>query len=269
MARRKNLPETVRVKCHLAERLRTIRTELYGPRGGPEVARRLGIPIRTWYNYEAGVTVPAEIVLRFVELTAAEPMWLLHGKGPRYRSTPPAPEGVGPNASVAALLRTALQRLESRAAPGTEPASPHALRLQPAAGPSAQDLILVGADRGDRAPLTAESGAPFAEALGEWMAAERDCRCVRVEDEAMAPLVREGAVVAFADAEEPTDALEDKLVVAWVEDRPVVRWFQRSGRFGLLRASNEAADPPVLLVDLDGPPEGRRLRRVLWISTPH
>ena len=43
--------------------------EFYGDRGGPDLARTLGIPVRTWYNYENGVTVPAEIILRIVELT--------------------------------------------------------------------------------------------------------------------------------------------------------------------------------------------------------
>ena len=46
MARRKNLPELVRVKTVLSERLREIRTELYGERGGSEMARRLGLPLR-------------------------------------------------------------------------------------------------------------------------------------------------------------------------------------------------------------------------------
>ena len=34
MARRKNMPESVRVKCHLSERLREVRIELHGERGG-------------------------------------------------------------------------------------------------------------------------------------------------------------------------------------------------------------------------------------------
>ena len=46
----------------------------------------LGIPVRTWYNYENGVTVPAEIILRIVELTAVEPVWLLRGEGPKFRA---------------------------------------------------------------------------------------------------------------------------------------------------------------------------------------
>src|SRR5919112_226466 len=121
MARRKTTPELVRAKCSLAERLRAIRTELFGERGGPELARRLGIPVRTWYNYEAGVTVPAEVVLRIIELTSLEPSWLLSGKGPKFRvsaseNSPCTPEARD-DLSVRALLRTALRRLEKDASP--------------------------------------------------------------------------------------------------------------------------------------------------------
>src|SRR6185437_2133567 len=89
MARRKTLPESVRAKLALAERLASLRSELFGERGGPEMARRLGIPVRTWYNYEAGVTVPAEVILKIIELTSIEPSWLLHGKGPKFRQGAP------------------------------------------------------------------------------------------------------------------------------------------------------------------------------------
>src|SRR3954454_16295688 len=109
MARRKTLPDSVQAKFALAERLRLLRSELYGERGGPEMARRLGLPIRTWYNYEAGVTVPAEVVLKIIEMTSVEPMWLLHGRGSKFRSRlpePKKPENPG-SRSVGALLRTA------------------------------------------------------------------------------------------------------------------------------------------------------------------
>jgi hypothetical protein len=110
MARRKNAPDLVMIKCGVAERLRELRIELFGDRGGPELARRLGLPVRTWYNYEAGVTVPAEVVLRVIELTAVEATWLLHGTGSKFRHIEPA-QGAA-LASVETLLRTALQRLE-------------------------------------------------------------------------------------------------------------------------------------------------------------
>src|SRR3954466_6525919 len=115
MARRKTLPVSVQAKFSLAERLRLLRSELYGERGGPELARRLGLPIRTWYNYESGVTVPAEVVLKIIELTSVEPIWLLHGQGPKFRSPGNDRQEtlMGSGISVGFLLRTALQMLES------------------------------------------------------------------------------------------------------------------------------------------------------------
>src|SRR5436190_17049445 len=115
MARRKTLPESVRAKLALAERLAALRSELFGDRGGPEMARRLAIPVRTWYNYEGGVTVPAEVVLKIIELTAVEPVWLLHGKGPKFRQQQRMDrhETSKPAMTVGALLRTALQLLET------------------------------------------------------------------------------------------------------------------------------------------------------------
>src|SRR4051812_14717283 len=87
----------------LAERVREVRTELYGQDGGPELAAALGLPEGTWRNYEAGVTIPAPVILRFIALTGADPAWLLTGRGDRYRTTrsprpgpgaaPPGPAG--------------------------------------------------------------------------------------------------------------------------------------------------------------------------------
>ena len=116
MARRKTLPESVRAKLALAERLAALRSELYGDRGGPEMARRLGIPVRTWYNYEGGVTVPAEVILKIIELTSVEAVWLLHGEGPKFRNARPERIAAGETSSVTigALLRTALQLLEEK-----------------------------------------------------------------------------------------------------------------------------------------------------------
>ncbi len=253
MARRKNQPESVRTKCSLAERLRAIRAELYGERGGPELARRLGLPIRTWYNYEAGVTVPAEVMLRFVELTAVEPLWLLRGQGPKFRAGSTLSDSSSlANNTVEDLLRKALQRLEQKdKGPATERPGLAADRN--------------GSLDGHGLPSVAEPLAPDRE----WLAARREGRCVRVEGDAMIPIVADGADVAFADADEELDALEGKLVVAWVEGRPLVRWFQLSGRFAMLRAENPGPDSGTELLDVSAPAESRRIRRVLWIGTRH
>jgi hypothetical protein len=77
-------------KAAIAGRLRLIRSEVFGEHGGPELADRLGLPFRTWFNYETGVTLPGEVLLQFLVITDTEPLWLLRGQGPRYRATTPS-----------------------------------------------------------------------------------------------------------------------------------------------------------------------------------
>jgi hypothetical protein len=79
--------EWLAIKHELASRIREIRQELYGEHGGPLVAEALGIPFRTWLNYEKGCTIPAPSILRFIELTQANPHWLLTGRGGKYYAT--------------------------------------------------------------------------------------------------------------------------------------------------------------------------------------
>jgi hypothetical protein len=72
------------VTAGLAHRIRQIREDIFGDEGVPEVAARLRLPERTWSNYEAGVTMPAQVLLRFIAETGADPHWLLTGQGERY-----------------------------------------------------------------------------------------------------------------------------------------------------------------------------------------
>jgi hypothetical protein len=72
------------IKADLARRVREIREELYGEHGGPLLAEALQIPFRTWHHYEAGCTIPAQSILRFIEVTEAHPHWLLTGQGEKY-----------------------------------------------------------------------------------------------------------------------------------------------------------------------------------------
>src|SRR4051794_34228992 len=50
----------------LAHRVRELRLERFSEQGGPTLARALGLPHRTWINYEAGVTIPAPVILRLI-----------------------------------------------------------------------------------------------------------------------------------------------------------------------------------------------------------
>lgn len=72
----------------LALRLCQVRLESFGEHGAPLVAEALRLPCRAWLNYEAGVTIPGLTLLRFIELTGAEPRWLLTGEGDRYNADP-------------------------------------------------------------------------------------------------------------------------------------------------------------------------------------
>jgi hypothetical protein len=114
MARAKTPTEAVRVRSALAGRIVALRAELFGERGGAAMARQLGLPLRTWYNYEAGTAIPAEVVLRIIELTSAEPGWLLYGTGPKYRTRQPeeGDQARPPELEACALLKEALGLLE-------------------------------------------------------------------------------------------------------------------------------------------------------------
>jgi hypothetical protein len=75
----------------LAARVREIRLETFGEDGVTPLSLAMRIPARTWENYEGGVTIPALVLLRFIELTGAAPLWLLTGEGGRYRDRPATP----------------------------------------------------------------------------------------------------------------------------------------------------------------------------------
>jgi hypothetical protein len=68
----------------IADRVRRVRLELFGSNGVMDLAKALGVPAATWASYEAGVTIPAGIVLAFIVATGASPMWLLTGEGEQY-----------------------------------------------------------------------------------------------------------------------------------------------------------------------------------------
>ncbi len=73
----------------LGSRVREIRMALYGENGGPLLAEALKIPFPSLHAYESGGTIPAESILRFIELTGAHPHWLLTGDGERFRDADP------------------------------------------------------------------------------------------------------------------------------------------------------------------------------------
>jgi hypothetical protein len=65
----------------LAERLREIREDLCGEHGAQFLADALKVRVETWLNYESGVTVPAQVVLKLIDIARVNPHWLLTGQG--------------------------------------------------------------------------------------------------------------------------------------------------------------------------------------------
>jgi hypothetical protein len=89
----------------LGARLRVIRFELYGEHGVDTIGERLGVAPTTWKNYEdVGEVMPAQILLRFLELTGVDPLWLMRGEGLKYRTTGRRSEQ-DPNPSAAPLSK--------------------------------------------------------------------------------------------------------------------------------------------------------------------
>jgi transcriptional regulator with XRE-family HTH domain len=80
------MSSTIGTRHDYTVRIREVRIDCFGEdeRGVSQLALALGIPAQTWANYEAGVTVSAEIILKFIETTGADPRWLLRGEGTRY-----------------------------------------------------------------------------------------------------------------------------------------------------------------------------------------
>jgi hypothetical protein len=67
----------------LSQRISEIRDQLYGEFGLETLARALEVPEQTWRNYER-VTMPAHILLKFLDITGSDPNWLLTGEGERF-----------------------------------------------------------------------------------------------------------------------------------------------------------------------------------------
>jgi hypothetical protein len=225
------------------------------------------------------VTVPAEVVLKIIELTSVEPAWLLHGKGAKFRQARPQPLEMASSSAmtVGALLRTALQLLENEGSPpgagdkrlvGPESTDGDVAVAHRTALPADRDQ---GGVEGHDPPVR-ELDPQSARERREWVAAQREDRCIRVTGDAMAPVLADGATVVYSPQEEDPTQLHRKMVVAWLggEHEPVVRWFEHCGRYALLRAQNPKMAPQQeTLVDLDEPRDPPRFRRVLWFHTPH
>ncbi len=75
------MPDREWERTMLTRRVCEVRRELFGEDGMAHLAEILRIPVRTWSNYEAGVVIPATVILRLIAACQVDPHWLLTGEG--------------------------------------------------------------------------------------------------------------------------------------------------------------------------------------------
>ena len=260
MARKKTPKVRVNVKASLSRRLREIRQELFGEHGGPELARRLTLPARTWYNYETGVTVPAEVLLGFIDQTGANPLWLLSGEGMKYRRN--SDEVILSELSPIELIRRGLEKLEQ------EPHDVVVVAPENLPGEAMSDFVavsLVPMNELVRKPIDPSKVDGYIMAYRQWLPNPSETVGVRLDDDAMHPILPSGSIVAVDRSVVDPQQLQGRIVAARPDKGdPVIRWLEISGRHLILRPNQPNRDHPLVAVEIDGQTEGLIIGQVVW-----
>lgn len=259
MARKKTSKLRVNVKALISSRLREVRQEMFGEHGGPELARRLNIPARTWYNYETGVTVPAEVLLGFIDQTGTNPVWLLTGEGPKYRRG--LEDLVLSDLSPAQLIRRGLEKLEQE--PGDVViAAPENLPADTISDFVAVNLVSLD-DLASSESLNDKIEGHIL-AYRQWLPHPKDTISVRLEDDSMNPILPHGSVVAIDRSLTEPHALQGRIVAACPEGRPMIRWLEISGKHVILRPNQPGREFPMIPVELNNLDSKLIIGQVVW-----
>ncbi|WP_406699992.1 S24 family peptidase [Singulisphaera sp. Ch08] len=259
MARKKTPKTRINVKASLSRRLREVRQELFGEHGGPELARRLGLPARTWYNYETGVTVPAEVLLGFIEQTGTNPTWLLAGEGPKYQR---GLNGLDlADLAPIELIRRGLEKLEQ------EPSDVRVVAPENMPGDVLSDYVAVNlvplkdlARRG--VDSTRVDG--YIMAFRQWIPHPTETVGVQVTDDSMFPVLPSGSLVAIDRSVTDPQQLQGKMVAACPDEVPMICWLDLSGRHLIFRPNQPNREHPLIPVELSGLASGVILGQVIW-----
>jgi len=259
VARKKTPKVRVNVKASLSRRLREIRQELFGDHGGPELARRLNLPARTWYNYETGVTVPAEVLLGFIEQTGANPMYLISGEGPKYRRS--NDERLLSELTPIELIRRGLEKLE-RTSSEVVVVAPENLPSQLASDFAAVSLYPL-AEIG-KTVLDTSRVEGYIMAYRQWLPNPAQTIGVRMTDDAMHPILPAGSVAAIDRSMANPLQLHGRIVAACPDGIPMIRWLEVSGRHMILRPNQQGREFPLVPVDLEDSSSVLIIGQVVW-----
>lgn len=259
MARKKTSKVRVNVKASISRRLREVRQELFGEHGGPELARRLSLPARTWYNYETGVTVPAEVLLAFIDQTGANPIWLLTGEGQHLRRDSDFPTLA--ELSPIQLIRRGLEKLEQQPVESS-PLVEDRVNNEPPSDFVAVSLVSLD-DLNDQIP--SQNGVEgHILAYRDWLPHPRETVAVRLTDDAMFPILPAGSVVAVDRSLTDPERLQGKMVAAMPDQKPVIRWLDLSGRHLIFRPNQQSREHPLIPLEYGADQPSTILGQVVW-----
>ena len=261
VARKKTPKIRVNLKASLSRRLRDIRQELFGEHGGPELARRLNLPARTWYNYETGVTVPAEVLLSFIDQTGTNPAWLLAGQGSKYLRSPG--EVALSGMSAIDLIRRGLEQLEQHPAEVTIVAPeglPPDLRSEFIAVP------LVPLEELSVKKVEPSSSGKYFLTYREWIPNPAETLGVRLEDDAMHPVLPAGSIAAIDLTHYDPRLLQGRIVVVRPEPggTPLIRWLEISGKHLILRPNQPSSNHPLIPIEMSSIRDDLIIGQVVW-----
>jgi hypothetical protein len=259
VARKKTPKVRVNVKASLSRRLREIRQEIFGEHGGPELSRRLNLPARTWYNYETGVTVPAEILLSFIEQTGANPTWLLSGEGPRYRNS--QGDRLLSELTPLELIRRGLEKLE-RLSTEVVVVAPENLPGEVASEFVAIALYPLSEIAGP--VLNPERIDGHVLAYRNWLPKPAETIGARLIDDAMHPILPAGSVVAIDRSVTHPQKLHGQIVAACPAGVPMIRWLDVHERHIILRPNHSGRDFPLIPIEFNEEGSHVIIGQVVW-----
>ena len=254
MARKKTPEIRVNVKAQVSGRLREIRQELFGDHGGPDLARRLNLPARTWYNYETGVTVPAEVLLGFIDQTGANPRWILTGEGAKFWQEF---DDSGLNhLSPSELIRRSLAQLAKEAElsdPVFQPqkfAELQVVSLASLMHPNEHQDNSLGTVMVDRS----------------WIPNPDDTLASTIEDDSMAQVLPKGSLIAIDLSVRDPALLAGRIAAAKTGSSVLIRWLERTDRHVILR-SNQPDKYPLLPLNFENNGTDSLLGQIVWSWT--
>jgi hypothetical protein len=225
------------------------------------MARRLGLPARTWYNYESGVTVPAEVLLAFIEQTGANPTYLISGEGPRYSQA--ADDRMLSDLSPVELIRRGLERLER--APQSQRAIVVAPENLPARMTSEFEAVkLIALDDLSSGTLDSAPVEGHVLAYRHWLPNPLQTVAVRMTDDSMHPILPSGSIAAIDQSVTDPRVLRDRIVAARPEGVPMIRWLDVRGRHLILRPNQPGPAFPLVPVEMEDDDAVLLIGQVVW-----